>query len=113
MHWKLAVKRYGPGAVLRFLWRLPYFARLVARLLQDPRVGVWPKLLLVGTAGYVLSPVDVLPDWLPLVGALDDLTLVALACRGFMALCPVPIVAEHAAVLAGRPASEPMPRSPR
>jgi uncharacterized membrane protein YkvA (DUF1232 family) len=113
MHWKLAVKRYGLGAVLRFLWRLPYFARLVARLLQDARVGVWPKLLLLGTVGYVLSPIDLLPDWLPIAGALDDLTLVALACQGFLALCPEPVVTEHAGFLSGRPAPESVPRSPQ
>lgn len=107
---KLAVKRYGPGAVLRFLWRLPYHSRLVARLLRDPRVGLGPKLLLLGTAVYVVVPVDVLPDWLPLIGALDDLTLLALACRGFLALCPEPVLAEHSAVLARRPAAEPASR---
>jgi uncharacterized membrane protein YkvA (DUF1232 family) len=107
MNWKLAIKRYGPRAVLRFLWRLPYHARLVARLLQDSRVGIGPKLLLLGTAVYVLVPVDVLPDWLPVIGALDDLTLLALACRGFLALCPEPVLCEHAAVLAGRQAAEP------
>lgn len=82
-----------PG--VRFLRNLPNFARLYWRLLCDRRVSVWPKVLLVLSGLYVLSPVDVIPDVLPFAGEVDDLLIVILACRFFIYLCPREVVREH------------------
>ena len=77
------------------LFQLPSLLRLYWRLLCDRRVPLWPKAVLVGTLVYVASPIDVLPDLLPLVGQLDDLTLVALVARFFLGWCPAEVVTEH------------------
>lgn len=74
---------------------LPHFARLHWRLFRDPRVSVWPKALLVAGVGYVLSPVDLIPDFLPVIGQVDDVVLVIALCRLFMHLCPREVVQEH------------------
>jgi uncharacterized membrane protein YkvA (DUF1232 family) len=80
---------------LGLLLRLPSLLRLYWRLLADPRVRLWPKAALVGALVYVVSPVDLLPDLMPVVGQLDDVTLVALVGRLFLSWCPADVVAEH------------------
>ncbi len=77
--------------------------RLGWRLLRDPRVPAWPKLLAPAiTAIYVLSPLDVVPDFIPLMGQLDDVGMITLALAAISMLArwaPVEIVQQHAAAL--------------
>ena len=80
---------------LRFVRYLPHFVRLYWRLFCDRRVSIWPKALLVFAALYVLSPIDLIPDFTPLLGEVDDIVLVIAACRMFMSLCPRDVVEEH------------------
>ena len=54
---------------------------LVRRLLSDPRVPRRRKLLLWGLLLYLASPVDLVPDFIPVAGQLDDAVIVALALR--------------------------------
>ncbi len=74
---------------------LPHFGRLYWRLFRDPRISIWPKALLVAGAGYVLSPVDLIPDFLPVIGQVDDVVLLIALCRLFVYLCPPEVVQEH------------------
>jgi uncharacterized membrane protein YkvA (DUF1232 family) len=80
---------------LRFLRHLPQFVRLYWRLLNDRRVSIWPKALLVLSALYVVSPVDIIPDVIPFFGEVDDLVVVIVVCRLFMYMCPREVVQEH------------------
>lgn len=77
--------------------------RLGWRLLRDPRIPSWPKLLAPALMVlYVLSPVDALPDFFPLLGQLDDAGIVALTLAAIAMLAqwsPPEIVAQHAAAL--------------
>ena len=79
----------------RFLFYLPQFVRLFWRLFKDPRVSVWSKSLLVLALGYVVMPFDLIPDFTWIIGELDDLAIVILACRAFLSLCPKAVVEEH------------------
>jgi|YNPNPStandDraft_1061719.scaffolds.fasta_scaffold01952_3 uncharacterized membrane protein YkvA (DUF1232 family) len=77
-------------------------ARLAWRLMRDPRVATTTKLLVPAlAAAYVLFPVDLLPDLVPLLGQVDDLVILALAVRLFIELCPPAVVREHLAALRG------------
>jgi uncharacterized membrane protein YkvA (DUF1232 family) len=83
--------------------------RLAWRLIRDPHVGTWTKLVIPGIAlAYLISPVDVLPDVLPVVGQLDDLAVLVLAIKLFIELCPADIVRFHRDGLAG---IKPQPRA--
>jgi uncharacterized membrane protein YkvA (DUF1232 family) len=54
---------------------------LFKRLLTDPRVDWWRKVVLVLVLVYVASPIDLVPDFVPIAGQLDDAILVVLAIR--------------------------------
>ena len=80
---------------LNLLRHLPQFVRLYWRLLRDRRVSVWPKALLGIAIAYVLLPFDLIPDFLPVVGQVDDVIVFIGVCRLFIYLCPPAVVREH------------------
>jgi uncharacterized membrane protein YkvA (DUF1232 family) len=80
--------------------------RLTVRLLRDPAVPLLVKAVPVAAAAYLMWPLDVLPDILPIVGQLDDIGIVTLALSVFFRLSPAGVTTFHrAAVDAGRPYS--------
>jgi uncharacterized membrane protein YkvA (DUF1232 family) len=54
---------------------------LFKRLLTDPRVDWWRKVVLVLVIAYVASPIDLVPDFIPIAGQLDDAILIVIAIR--------------------------------
>ena len=75
---------------------------------RDPRVPWYAKALALCVAGYALSPIDLIPDFIPVLGYLDDLILVPLGIWAVVKLIPPDLMAEHraaAALAAERPVS--------
>lgn len=75
---------------------------------RDPRVPWYAKALAVAVAGYALSPIDLIPDFIPVLGYLDDIILVPLGIVLVLKLIPPSIMAEHRAsalALQDRPVS--------
>lgn len=70
---------------------------------RDPRVPWHVKLLALAVAAYALSPIDLIPDFIPVLGYLDDVILLPLGILLVIRLIPPEILAEHraAAVAAG------------
>jgi uncharacterized membrane protein YkvA (DUF1232 family) len=73
--------RLPPGLLRDMASFLPACVTLLRRLRRDPRVPVAVKVALVLAALWVLSPIDLIPEFLPVIGALDDVVIVALALR--------------------------------
>ena len=69
---------------------------------RDPRVPRLAKAVAALTVGYALSPIDLIPDFIPVLGHLDDLVLVPLGLALAIRLIPRPILAEHRATAARR-----------
>ena len=69
----------------KLIRELPAIIGLLGRLLVDRRVPGGSKLLVAGVVLYVLSPLDLVPDFLGLLGLTDDIFLVALALRRLVA----------------------------
>src|ERR1700675_3206627 len=67
---------------------------------RDPRVPWYAKFLALCVAGYALSPIDLIPDFIPVVGYLDDLIIVPLGIVAVVKLIPPEIMAEHRAAAA-------------
>jgi uncharacterized membrane protein YkvA (DUF1232 family) len=84
------------GAVVQVLRTL----RLVWRLLWDRRVPLFPKLIILAAAIYVISPVDLIPDVILGLGQLDDIGISLLAIGVFIQLCPPALVEEHRRAIA-------------
>ena len=75
---------------------------------RDPRVPWYTKALAIVIAGYALSPIDLIPDFIPVLGYLDDVILVPAGIWLVVRLIPADIMAEHRALAAaaqGRPVS--------
>jgi len=75
---------------------------------RDPRVPWYAKALAAIVAGYALSPIDLIPDFIPVVGYLDDVILVPLGIVLVLRLIPPSVMAEHrdaAAAAQQRPVS--------
>jgi uncharacterized membrane protein YkvA (DUF1232 family) len=75
---------------------------------RDPRVPWYAKALALCVAGYALSPIDLIPDFIPVFGYLDDLIIVPLGIVAVVKLIPPEIMAEHrasAAIASERPIS--------
>ena len=86
----------------QILRHLPNFARLYWRLFRDRRVSVLPKALLVLLVLYVLFPFDVIPDFVPVVGEMDDVAVLLGGLWWFVRLCPPEVVREKVAEIAAR-----------
>ena len=67
---------------------------LVTRLARDPRVPRRRKLLLVGLIAYLSLPFDLVPDFIPVAGQLDDAIIVALVLRYFLRAGDEPMMRE-------------------
>lgn len=61
---------------------------------RDPRVAVAPKLIALAVAAYALSPIDLIPDFIPVLGFVDDLILVPLGIALAIHLVPEEIMRE-------------------
>lgn len=68
---------------------------LVGRLIRDERVPRRRKLLLAALVGYLALPFDLVPDFIPVVGQLDDVLIVALVLRQFLRSGGEQLVREH------------------
>jgi uncharacterized membrane protein YkvA (DUF1232 family) len=60
---------------------LPDILRLIRRLLADPTMPRSSKLMLLGLAVWIASPIDLLPEFLPGIGPLDDLVVAVIVLR--------------------------------
>lgn len=94
----LSIKNYR--SVLALLPQLPKVGRLCWRLWRDRRVPRSVKGIMVAAILYVLSPIDLVPGFLvPVLGQLDDVTVLFLATYLFIRWSPPAVVAEHMAAI--------------
>jgi uncharacterized membrane protein YkvA (DUF1232 family) len=62
-----------------YLLFIPNLLKLLLDLLRDSRVSSADKAIVAGTILYVISPIDVIPDFIPFIGLVDDAYLIAIA----------------------------------
>jgi uncharacterized membrane protein YkvA (DUF1232 family) len=82
--WAVAAARFVPDCVV-----------LMQRLVRDERVPRRRKALLVAAAGYLALPFDLVPDFIPVAGQLDDALIVGLVLRHVLRGAGEGIVREH------------------
>lgn len=69
--------------------------RLVFRLIRDPEVPFYLKIVPFATMVYLLIPVDLLPDVAPVLGQIDDVAFLLAGSKIFLELAPAHVVARH------------------
>ncbi len=82
--WVLLVflaRRFPPGVLKDLAGFLPACVTVSRRLRKDPRVPLGAKVAVVVAGLWVLSPIDLIPEFLPVIGPLDDVVVVAMALR--------------------------------
>jgi uncharacterized membrane protein YkvA (DUF1232 family) len=77
----LLARRLPPGTAKDLATVLPACATTARRLRKDPRVPRRAKVAVAFAGLWVLSPIDLIPEFLPIIGPLDDVVVVALALR--------------------------------
>lgn len=87
-------------------------ARVLWIAARDPRTPVRAKAVAAAVAAYALSPIDIIPDFIPLIGWLDDFIIVPLGVRYAMRLIPPDLLAEFQEKAESSDASIPDPARP-
>ncbi len=76
-------------------------------LIRDPRVGMAPKLITAAIAIYLLSPIDLIPDALPLIGIVDDALVIPAGIRAALVRTPIGALTDaRLKVATGEPAKK-------
>lgn len=73
----------------------PQRASLIAALARDPRLPWRVRLVPLVVAAYIASPLDLIPDFIPLLGRLDDMVVIAMAFRFAERSLPPGLIEEH------------------
>lgn len=88
-------KRVGRRTARQLIPLLPSFIGLLTGLLRDSRVSLLDRGFLLAVIAYVLSPLDLIPDVLGVLGLSDDLFLLALAVRRLILRAGDDVVTDH------------------
>ncbi len=86
---------YSPMKLLALVYHSPKFFKLFYRLMNDPRVPFHLKALCWGSILYLLSPIDLLKDFMIGLGHIDDIVILFLAFRNLVRNSPPDVVREH------------------
>lgn len=83
-------------ALAKIIYHIPNFIKLATRLMKDKRVPFYLKIFVFGAILYILSPYDIIPDFLiPFLGFAEDIIIGALCLTGLVKLSPEKVVEEH------------------
>lgn len=74
---------------------LPNVARLLWGLLRDPRVSRLDRGLFIAAVVYLVSPIDLIPDWILVFGQLDDAFVLLLATRRLLSGAELDVIRAH------------------
>lgn len=81
--------------VIYYMKQLPAYIRLLGGLLMDRRVATMDKLLVAGAMAYIAMPFDLIPDFIPFVGEVDDVFILVLALQRLISNAGRPVVMAH------------------
>ena len=81
--------------LLGTITQIPAYLRLMGGLLTDPRVSALDKLLLDAAIAYVVAPIDLIPDFIPFLGQVDDVFIVVLALRRLISNAGMRVIRDH------------------
>ncbi len=81
--------------VIYYMKQLPTYLRLLGGLLTDGRVSSVDKILVAGAMAYIAMPVDLIPDFIPFLGEVDDVFLLVLALQRLISNAGLTVLRSH------------------
>ena len=81
--------------VIYYMKQLPAYLRLLGGLLSDRRVPAVDKLLVAGAIAYIALPIDLIPDFIPFIGEVDDVFILILALQRLISNAGRPVLQAH------------------
>src|SRR5690348_1146608 len=81
--------------VMYYIRQLPQYVRLLGGLATDERVSMVDKLLVLGAIAYIVMPLDLIPDFIPFFGEIDDVYILVLALQRLVANAGRPVLLDH------------------
>jgi uncharacterized membrane protein YkvA (DUF1232 family) len=88
-------RRGAKRTLMNYISQLPMFLRMLGGLLLDRRVAPIDKLIVAGAFAYILAPIDLVPDFIPFLGEVDDVYLLVLALQRLMTNAGQRVLADH------------------
>lgn len=88
-------KEKAKSLIMEFIKEIPSFVKLMYRLVKDPRVSTADKAILGAAIAYIFSPLDIIPDFIPFLGQVDDAYIVAIALQRLLNSAGEDIIKEH------------------
>ena len=92
---RVGIGRWRYVRLAGLVLKLPTYARVVWGLMRDPRVPIPLKALMVAALAYLVSPLDLIPDVIPVLGQADDLTVLLLVLDIFIRNAPADVREDH------------------
>jgi uncharacterized membrane protein YkvA (DUF1232 family) len=81
--------------VLHYIRQLPNFLKLLYGLITDPRVALVDKMFVFGAIVYIITPVDLIPDWIPFLGEVDDIYILVIALQRLISNAGRTVLLDH------------------
>ena len=81
--------------LLATIAQIPSYLRLMGGLLTDARVSAVDKVLLGVAIAYVVMPIDLIPDFIPFIGQVDDVFILMLAVRRLISNAGIRVIRDH------------------
>ena len=91
----IAPRTGAKRTVIYYMKQLPAYLRLLGGLLTDRRVAAVDKLLVAGAIAYIAMPIDLIPDFIPFIGEVDDVFILILALQRLISNAGRPVLAAH------------------
>jgi uncharacterized membrane protein YkvA (DUF1232 family) len=88
-------RRGAKRTVIHYIRQLPNFLRLLYGLVTDPRVALVDKLFVFGAIAYIITPIDLIPDFIPFLGEVDDVYLLVLALQRLISNAGRHVLLDH------------------
>ena len=92
---RTAARAGAKRTLLDTIRQIPSYLRLLGGLLLDRRVSLLDKALVAGAIAYIVSPLDLIPDFIPFLGEVDDVFFLMTALERLVANAGIDVIEDH------------------
>ena len=92
---RLSERQRAKHTLVHTIRQIPAYLKLLGGLLTDRRVSRLDKLLVVGAIAYIVTPIDLIPDFIPFLGQVDDVYLLVVSLTRLISHAGLPVLGDH------------------